>query len=99
MAYIGKIKVPAEWTSVESLIQAQIDGQSSFSFDSDSTYSIQPEEGTLRLCNASAKPTLDVDGEHLDQTQFGLFKPDTATLYARSNTKNGVCLVAISEVA
>ena len=37
MAYIGKIKVPAEWTSVESLIQAQIDGQSSFSFDSDST--------------------------------------------------------------
>lgn len=99
MAYIGKVKVPAEWSSLESLIQAQIDGQSSFVFNSSKTYSLQTEEGTLRLCNASATPTLDVDGEHIDEKQFGVFKPDSGTLYARSNTKSGVCLVSVSEVA
>lgn len=97
MAYIGKIEVPATWTSLEDLIQAQVDGQSSFAFDSSKKYSLQTEEGSIRLCNTSATPTSDVDGEHLKDDQFGIYEPDSSTLYVRSKTKNGVCLLSVSE--
>ena len=99
MAYIGKVAVPAQWSELESLIKAQIDGQSSFAFASGKTYSLQTEDGVLRVCNSTSAPTLDADGEHLDDNQFGLYKLDSGTFYVRSKTKNGVCLVSVSEVA
>jgi len=96
--YIGKVQVPADWSSLESLIKAQVDGQSSFAFTSGKTYSLQTEEGTLRTCDASSTPSLDVDGEYIVEKQQGIYEPDAGTLYVRSNTKNGVCLVSVSEL-
>ena len=100
MAYVGKIKVPNEWATLASLIQAQIDGQSSFAFQSGKTYSIQVESGSLRVCNTSSTPTDSVDGEHLDEHQIGIYEPDgTNALYAKTKTKEGVVLVSVSELA
>ena len=97
MAYIGKVEVSSSWSSLESLIQAQIDGQSAFAFDGSKTYSLQSEEGTFRACDTSTTPTSNVDGEHIDEKQTAIYQPDS-TLYVRSNTKSGVCLVSVSEL-
>lgn len=98
MAYIGKVEVSNTWASLESLIQAQIDDQSAFAFASGSNYSLQVESGTVRVCNASATPTGDVDGEHLDENQFSKYSPDAGTLYVKAKAKSGVVLLSVSEI-
>ena len=43
MSYVGKVKVSSAWTKLEDLIQAQVDGQSAFAFDTSKTYSVQAD--------------------------------------------------------
>ena len=57
MAYIGKVSITQEWADLESLIQAQVDGQSSFAFTTGTKYSLQPEKGLMGMCVTSATPT------------------------------------------
>lgn len=101
MAYIGKVKVPNEWTSVEDLIQAQVSGQSSFAFTSGSKYSLQVDGGDnseVRICNAASTPSGEVDGEHLSRDQFGVYEPESGvSLYAKQN--GAPVYLSVSEIA
>ena len=99
MAYIGKVKVSDTWESLEDLIQAQVEGQSSFAFG-DSTYQFQGEGPVgVRFADASAAPTDNEDGERIAGTQVAIYEP-SATLYVKAevNTPEGQW-VKISELA
>lgn len=100
MAYIGKVKVPNTWTSLQSLIQDQIDGQSSFAFESGKTYSIQVDgPGRIDLCDSETLPTDNSVGEHLNGKQFGVYSPDAGVLYVRLNLPWNIAQIAVSELA
>lgn len=81
MAYIGKVALTSEWEKVEDLIKAQVDGQSAFAFDTSKEYGIMTD--TQRgpyifgayLCHSATKPANADDGEHLEQENFGVYKP------------------------
>ena len=100
MAYIGKVKIPSEWTSLESLIKAQVSGQSSFAFSTSSTYSLQADgadKAEVRLCNATSAPTDEMAGEHIDRDQFGKYEPASgATLYVKQN--GALVYLSVSEI-
>ena len=95
--FIGKVQVPDEWSKLVELIQTQIPGQSSFNFQVGSTYSLQVESGTVRVCNTNNAPT-GLDGEHLSEDQFGIYEPDAGTLLVRAKPKTGVVLLSVSEL-
>ena len=93
--YIGKVKVSNEWESLEDLIQAQVDGQSSFEFASDTTYQLQGEGPIgVRMASVSAKPESDEDGERIFGTQVAIYEKDSGTLYvkAEQNAPDGQLL-------
>lgn len=95
MAYIGKVKVNKTWASVESLVQEQIEGQSSFSFDESKNYFLQPEHATvLHLCNCAAEPG-ENDGEWACDNDKIIYKKDESVLYVKADT---VCMLSISEL-
>lgn len=95
--FIGKVQVPDTWDKLQQLIQAQIPGQSTFAFQAGSTYSLQVESGTVRVCNANGSPS-GIDGEHLNEGQFGIYEPDAGTLHVRAKPKTGVVLLSVSEL-
>lgn len=100
MAYIGKVKVSKDWTSIESLVQEQVEGQSSFAFDSSKTYQLQAESDTgCRLVEMASTPDDRKDGNCIIGTQCAYYKKDTGNLYVRSvaNT-DASCLLKISTV-
>jgi len=100
MAYIGKVKVSTEWTTVEDLVQAQVEGQSTFAFDGDTTYQLQAESDSgCRFVEASSTPEDPKDGNCIIGTQCAFYKKDTGDLYVRSVAKaNESCLLKISTV-
>ena len=96
MAYIGKIKLSNEWASVESLAAAQ---SVSLTFGS-STYQLQGEGASgIRLCNATALPTDENDGERIANTQVALYTKDTGTLYARTEAGDTEVWLKVSELS
>ena len=105
MAYVGKVKITGDWEKLEDLIKAQVDGQSSFSFDTSKTYSVMADCNTspimlgARVCNSVAKPSEPDDGEYLTEGLFGVYKPESGVymwVRTRSNTPN--VKVAVSEI-
>ena len=93
--YIGKVKVSNEWESLEDLIKAQVDGQSSFAFATGSLYQLQGEGPIgVRMASASAKPTEDDEGERIFGTQVAIYEKDSGILYvkAEQNSPNGQLL-------
>lgn len=93
--YIGKIKVTDTWTSVESLVSAQI---GSFSFGAN-TYQLQSEGPVgVRLANASAAPETADDGERINNTQVAFYTKDSGTLYARTEEGTNFVWLKISEL-
>lgn len=93
--YIGKIKVTDTWTSVESLVSAQI---GSFSFGGN-TYQLQSEGPVgVRLANASAAPETADDGERINNTQVAFYTKDSGTLYARTEEGTNFVWLKISEL-
>lgn len=100
MAYIGKVSITQEWADLESLIQAQVDGQSAFAFATGTKYQLQPEKGLMGMCVTSSEPTDLLAGEHLDQAQTAIYEPDgTNGIYVRSKEEDAVILLAVSELA
>lgn len=100
MAYIGKVSITQEWADLESLIQAQVDGQSAFTFTTGTKYQLQPEKGLMGMCVASAEPDSLLAGEHLNQDQTAIYEPDgTNGIYVRSKEEDAVILLAVSELA
>lgn len=90
MPYIKKVSVPAEWTSLESLLDTI--------FASGTTYSIQVHEGSaVRLCNSTSLPTDNAAGECIKNLTQALYSPDAGTLYVkRDNTLPA--FVSVSEL-
>lgn len=75
--YIGKVEVNDTWQKLDALIQAQVDGQSSFAFDAETTYQLQAEGNYgIRLCVAADEPG-EKDGERIRDTQTARFKTET----------------------
>lgn len=83
MAYIGKVKLTTEWEKLEDLIKAQVTGQSAFAFDTSKEYAIQTDTPRgpyifgAYLCNSATEPGSADDGEHMEQEQFGIYKPES----------------------
>lgn len=89
--YIGKIKVTNQWQKLETLIQQQVEGQSSFAFADDKKYQMQGESDFgIRFCNAADTPTdLDV-GEVIRGTQTTQYKVEEgANVYVKTFQNNG----------
>ena len=75
--YIGKVEVNDTWQKLDTLIQAQVSGQSSFAFDAETTYQLQAEGNFgVRLCVAADEPGAK-DGERIRDTQTARFKTET----------------------
>lgn len=102
MAYIGKVKLTNEWTKVEDLIKAQVEGQSSFAFADGSTYQIQSDAMYgARLCEAATAPADKNDGERVLEDHVGIYQPESGTyLYAKINTPiaGHDCLIKVSKI-
>ena len=98
MAYIGKVKVSKEWTTLVSLIQSQVEGQSAFSFDADTTYQLQGEtDSGVRLVEMSSTPDDRREGNRIVGTQVAFYVKDTPDLYVRAVAEYGdQCLLKIS---
>lgn len=98
MSYIGKVEVNNSWAKLEDLIKAQVEGQSSFAFDSDTKYVLQCEgEYGARFCDVASKPSDDEDKEGfvIKDTQAAYYKPsDSKDLYTKCRY-NSVVLVKI----
>jgi hypothetical protein len=76
--YIGKVEVTNEWQKLDALIQAQVDGQSAFTFDSAVTYQIQGEGNYgIRLCEVADAPTDPKVGLRIRGVQPAHFKVDS----------------------
>ena len=106
MAYVGKVSITSEWAKLEDLIQAQVDGQSSFAFDTSKTYTIQTDceksaPFGARFCNTASTPENDDDGEYLTDTFVGaLYQPESgAYLYVRTRGNTTDIKVSVSENA
>lgn len=103
MSYIGKVKVSSAWTKLEDLIQAQVDGQSSFAFDTSKTYSVQADTQAqvgfgAYVCNSATEPTNDDDGEYLTEGLFGVYKPSSGVyLYVRARGNSTNTKISVSE--
>ena len=104
MAYIGKVALTDSWEKLEDLIKA-LDGQSAFAFDTSKKYSIQVD--TVKdnnnysgyFCNSATEPANSDDGEHLDNTLYAEYKPESGVyLYVKKAKSLGVIKVAVSEI-
>lgn len=87
--YLGKVKISKDWTKLEDLIKAQIEGQSSFAFDADTKYQIQGEgEYGCRLCDTDSTPEDNFyEGDRIAGTQVAIYKPSSlGDLYVRTET-------------
>ena len=90
MAYIGKAKVPAEWTSLETLLET--------TFTSGKSYSLQVLAGSnVRFCNSTTLPSDPFDGENLKDLMQAIYSPDAGTLYVR-NSLASASFVVVSEL-
>ena len=90
MAYIGKVRVPEEWTSLETLLGT--------TFTSGKSYSIQAlANSNVRLCNSTSLPTDNFDGENIKDLMQAIFEPDAGTLYVKSSIPSP-CFVVVSEL-
>ena len=97
--YIATVKVPKQWISLESLIQEQVEGQSSFAFDSNTTYQLQGEsDAGIRLLEASIAPDNRKEGFRILGTQVALYKKSTGSLFVSSvaGVQEGGALLKIS---
>lgn len=74
--YIGKVEVNATWQKLDTLIKAQVSGQSTFEFDADTTYQLQGEGSYgIRLCEAADVPPTDPQaGLRIKGTQTAHYK-------------------------
>ena len=88
--YIGKVEIHQQWETVEGLIKAQVEGQSSFAFDSSKTYQLQAEGNYgVRLMDAAAAPSDVEEGFVIEGTQPANYKVSTGkNLYVKT-TKDG----------
>ena len=99
MAYIGKVSVSNTWAKVEDLIKAQVDGQSSFAFDTSKTYTIQVQgHAPAYFVNAASAPTTEDAGDCIQPYLFGKYKPDSDNLYVKSYGGKNTCL-SVSELS
>ena len=74
--YIGKVEVGNEWEKLDTLIKAQVDGQSSFAFDAATTYQLQGEGSAgVCLCETEQAPSDKSDGFVIRGTQCANYKP------------------------
>lgn len=90
MAYVGRVRVPTEWTSLESLLDT--------SFDSSKEYSIQAgANSNVRLCNSTSLPQDEFDGENIKDLMQAIYKPDAGTLYVRTAV-SAPSFVVVSEL-
>lgn len=72
--YIGTVEVNDTWQKLDELIQAQVSGQSEFSFDADTTYQLQAEGNFgIRLCEQTEEPGKK-DGFRIRGTQPANYK-------------------------
>lgn len=105
MAYIGKVSVTSAWAKLEDLIQAQVDGQSSFSFSTSNTYQLQADSELhapfgVRVCNSASEPSNDDDGEHLTDEQSGEYKPESGVyLWVKTRGNTTGIKLSVSEIA
>lgn len=105
MANIGKVNVANDWEKLEDLIKAQVDGQSSFAFDTSKTYQLQTDceqhaPFGVRFCSAASEPSEADAGEHLSDDQSGEYKPEAGVylwVKIRGNTTN--VKLSVSEIA
>lgn len=95
MAYIGKITITSEWAKVEDLIKAQVDGQTSFAFDSEKEYFIMADGAPspvmfgVYVCDSSTEPSNDTEGEYLTEGLPGIYQPESGSylwIKTRGNT-------------
>ena len=84
--YIGKVEVNSSWQKLESLIKAQISGQSSFSFQSGHIYVMQCEGAYgVRFCSAASAPTDPSVGFRIIGTDSAQYEKESgADLYVRT---------------
>lgn len=84
--YIGTVEVNNEWKQLDTLIKAQVSGQSAFEFDADTTYQLQGEGNYgIRLCVSSSIPTDKQVGFRIQGTQCAHFKAEAGcNLYVKS---------------
>ena len=85
--YIGKVEVNNQWQQLDTLIQAQVSGQSSFAFDADTTYQLQGEGNNgVRLCVVASIPNDDEQvGFRIQGTQCADFKAEAGcNLYVKA---------------
>lgn len=104
MAYIGKVSITSEWEKLEDLIQAQVDGQSSFAFDTSKKYGIMVDAHTVPMfgayiCNASSKPDAADDGEFLTEcVPFGVYEPESGSdLWVKTRGNSTDVKISVSE--
>ena len=72
--YIGTVEVNNTWQKLDTLIQAQVSGQSAFAFDADTTYQLQAEGNFgVRLCEQADEPG-EKDGFRIRGTQPANYK-------------------------
>lgn len=105
MAYVGKVVVTQDWAKLEDLIKAQVEGQSSFAFDTSKTYELQTDceqhaPFGVRVCNSASEPSDADAGEHLSDDQSGEYKPESGIylwVKVRGNTTD--VKLSVSEIA
>ncbi len=104
MAYIGKVTLTSDWEKLEDLIKAQVEGQSAFAFDTSKEYGIQTDTPRgpyifgAYLCNSTTEPAEADDGEHLEQENFGIYKPESGVyLWVKKRGVDGTVKLSVSE--
>lgn len=104
MAYIGKVTLTDEWAKLVDLIQAQVDGQSSFAFDTSKEYQIQVDtvktnhDYSAYFCSSATEPTEKDAGEHLDNNLPGIYQPESGVDLWVKTTTTGMVKVSVSEL-
>lgn len=105
MAYVGKVKITSEWQKLEDLIQAQVDGQSSFSFDTSKKYAVMSDSKTQStmfgayVCHSATEPEEDDAGEYLTDTLFGVYEPASGVdLWVKTRGNTTDVKVSVSEI-
>ena len=103
MAYIGKVSITNDWEKLEDLIKEQVDGQSSFAFDTTKKYAIQTDGPTLpygaRFCTSATRPESPDVGGHLSDQQQGIYEPESGVyLYVKKFKSLGVLKVSVEEL-
>lgn len=83
--YIGKVKISNNWSKLEDLIQAQVEGQSAFAFVEGTTYQLQGEGNYgVRLCETSSTPSDAQAGERIIGTQTAIYQESDGYIYVKT---------------